>query len=186
MKQIGFRLPDDLADKFDLYAASRGGRSATLRALIEAALPDTEITPAAPRLDTGNWQGIVVRLEPRDFPRLDEEAKAMGMSRAQWLLACVRKRLHQRRLMSALDRTWISRTEKEMRRVAFQVGRAASGVRSAAEQGRAVDAPLEILQGLMRRAELLADSIREGFRGNDAYWEGGTAAEATRTADTKT
>lgn len=175
MAQFGFRISDQLAEQFDAYAEPRGGRSEVLRQLMEAALRDVGKTPppppAKPSREGGNWEGILVKMDVADFRRLDEEASAMAMSRGQWILALVRRRLHGGRHYGPTDRTRIALIINEFRKIAAQIAQTNQILRKALQRGAVAEAPVQALLNLGVAMMETAEAVHHAFLGNDRYWE---------------
>ena len=178
MAQFGFRIPDNLALQFDEYAAKRGGRSEALRQLMERAVredgADIQQPPPRPSAETGNWEGILVRLEAADFVRLDEEAGAMSLTRGQWIVALVRHRLTGSRQFGPADRTRIAGIAKDIRRAASDVGRSSQIAVKRLEQGADLDAPLRQLASFKTQLLSSLEALHQAYLGNDAYWRADT------------
>lgn len=174
MAQFGFRIPDDLARQFDDYAATRGGRSEALRQLMERAIREdgAEITrpPPRPSLETGNWEGILVKLEAADFVRLDEESGAMSLTRGQWIVALVRHRLTGGRQFGAADRTRIAGIAKDIRKAASDIGRTSQIACKRVEKSADLDAPLRQLAAFKTQLLSSLEALHQAYLGNDAYW----------------
>jgi len=196
MAQLGFLLPDEMQQLFDVYAASRGGRSAALRALVAKALADEGhcLAPLpGPRIsDDGNAGGVTIRLSGADWSRLDEERRAMGMTRGQWLLSCARHRLHGSRHFGQVDRERIAKIVGEMRHIKMILFRYAGALERSPKDIALVEKHHGLIAHLSHEIARALRAIEGSFQGNDGYWreeplpthlttEGAMRAEGTAT-----
>lgn len=174
MAQLGFLLPNDLQKRFDAYARDRGGRSAALRALVARALAEDghEIAPLPPArvADNGSAAGVMVRLSADDSARLDEECRAMGMTRGQWLLSCARHRLHGSRQFGQVDRERIAKIVKEMRDIKMILYRYAGTLERSARDPEIIAKHHGLILSLAERISTGLRAIQGAFQGNDGYW----------------
>ncbi|MGK2255250.1 MAG: hypothetical protein ACI8Y6_000541 [Brevundimonas sp.] len=171
MDRITVRLPPDLTRRFDAAAVSRGGRSRLLRSLIEraaqAALPEP-ITPPS----RGVGLKLTLRLRAEDMARLETEAGRSGLSRTQWSVSLIRRRLHNRPQMTPAERVDLLEVRRELRRIGININQIARALNTAVMEGVVLD--LEVVQLAAFQSELAAwvTAIGEGFRGNLSYWDG--------------
>lgn len=175
MGQFGFRIDDALAEAFDAYAASRGGRSKVIRDLMSAALAQDGVTLPTPPIKAsrteGNWQGILVKLDPAEYAVLDQHARPTGMSRGQWIVALVRRRLKGARQYNAVDRKRLATIFQDMRKIEGHLGRASQAVRESVELGRPLERPLALLTQFESRIVRMGHALHAAFLGNDRYWD---------------
>lgn len=171
MVQIGFRTSDELAAAFDAYAAARGGRTKVLRELITTALRDADIrvTPQRPlpTVEDGNSVGLLVRFTREDYARLDVVAGELGMTRAQWVRALVRKRLHARPQPPPWDRTRLKHLDAASRDLAGRIRRTLAWVETFGTPRSDIH---DKLAGIERSLLQIAEGIRSAFQGDDDYW----------------
>ncbi len=93
MDRFTLRLPADLARRFDAAAAGQGGRSRLLRRLMErAAEAPFPVPPDAPTAARAGK--LTLRLDAEDLALLEAEAGRLGLSRTQWAVSLIRRRLH--------------------------------------------------------------------------------------------
>lgn len=174
MAQLGFLLPDEMQQLFDVYAASRGGRSAALRAIVAKALAEEghKLAPLPePRIpDNGNAGGVTIRLSGADWSRLDEECRAMGMTRGQWLLSCARHRLHGSRHFGQVDRERIAKIVGEMRRIKMILFRYAGALERSPRDLAIVEKHHSLITYLSHEIARGLRAIEGSFQGNDGYW----------------
>lgn len=169
MAMFTVRVPDDIAHGFDAAAARHGGRSAALRRLIAAAAgPASRPALESPGLRTTR---LMVRLAPADAAGVDREAAAMGLRRAAWVAALVRRRVRDRPTFSRSDELSLIAIQTELRRIGVNVNQIARALNTAVVEGGVLDLELAYLDDL--RAEIRAHmtALREAFEGNLAYWE---------------
>lgn len=175
MGQFGFRVPDELVAAFDAYAAPRGGRSKVIRELMQQALAREDMAPMAatpaPSKTNGNWEGILVRLTPAEYPALDAAAAQMGMSRGQWIAALVRRGLGSGRQFNPADRKRIASISQDLRKIEWRLGRAGDGLQEAARLGRPLDCALARLIEMEAEVVRLSHALHQAYLGNDAYWD---------------
>ncbi len=169
MDRLTVRLPPDLLRRFDAAAAGRGGRSRLLRSLIggaaQAALPE----PAAP---VGNPRDakLSLRLTAEDMALLEVEAARTGLSRTQWTVALIRRRLHGRPQLAPPEAITFVGIQRELRRIGVNVNQIARALNTAVLEGQVLD--LEIAQLADFATEIRAHlaGVQEAFRGNLDYW----------------
>lgn len=171
MADFKLRLPNDLATRFDGWAAERGGRSPALRHLIEQAS-----TPSAPSCEAPGRLAprplkLTVRLAAADGRGLDDAAAEMGLSRNAWAAALVRRRLHARPTFRRSDELSLLAMQAELRRIGVNINQIARALNTAVMEGKVLDLELAYLDDL--RAEIRAHmlALHEAFEGNLAYWQ---------------
>ena len=174
MAQLGFLLPDDMQQAFNVYAASRGGRSAALRALVAEALAEEgqklAVLPKPRLLDDGNAAGVTVRLSGADRSRLDEECRTTGMTRGQWLLSCARNKLHGSRHFGQVDRKRIAKIVGEMRHIKMILFRYAGALERSPKDTAIVQKQHGLIAQLSHEIARALRAIEGSFQGNDGYW----------------
>lgn len=168
MAMFTVRVPDEIAEGFDAAAARHGGRSAALRRLIaSAAGPASRPALETPGLRTTR---LMVRLAPNDAAGVDREAAAMGLRRAAWVAALVRRRVRGRPTFSRSDELSLIAIQTELRRIGVNVNQIARALNTAVMEGGVLD--LEIAQLAAFAAEIRdhLGGLDEVFAGNLAYW----------------
>ncbi|ODT64264.1 MAG: hypothetical protein ABS77_01120 [Phenylobacterium sp. SCN 69-14] len=188
MGQFGFRIDDDLVKAFDAYAAKRGGRSKVIRGLMAEALARDGVVAPTPPLKpsrvNGNWEGILVKLDRADYGPLDEHAASLGMSRGQWIVSLVKRRLKGGRQYNPIDRKRLATIFQDLRKIEGHLGRAGQSVREAVEVGRSLEQPLALLTQFESRIARISHALHEAFLGNDRYWDDLGATPPTDSAHT--
>lgn len=170
MTVFNVRLPDDLAARFDAAAELAGGRSALLRRLIaEGAAPPSRLGRATPTPRDG--ARIMVRLTAPDAAGVDRAAAEMGLSRAGWVAALVRRRVRGKPTFPRPEAMTLMAVQVELRRVGVNVNQIARALNTAVMEGRVLDTELAWIGDL--RAEIAAHigGLRDAFDGNLDYWE---------------
>lgn len=170
MADFKLRLTDDLATRFDGWAAEQGGRSPALRHLIEqtcgAGTPPCE---ALGRLGSRPVK-LTVRLAAADGRGLDAAAAEMGLTPNAWAAALIRRRLHARPTFCRSDELSLLAMQAELRRIGVNVNQIARALNTAVMEGKVLDLELTYLDDL--RAEIRGHmlALHEAFEGNLAYW----------------
>lgn len=178
MTHFGFQLPDELAAQFDTYAATRGGRSAVLRALVSQCLSEEDGAPQSPppeAVGPAHASSAPILLTRDDRLRLNEECQVTGMTRGQWLAACVRHRLHGTRHFGQVDRDRIARIAREMREMKSSLHRYATAMQRTPRDLAIVEKHQGLISHLSDQIERGLRAIEGAFRGNDHYWSGKSA-----------
>jgi hypothetical protein len=168
MTDFKLRLSDDLAGRFDAWAADRGGRSPALRHLIERACAGSP--PAAGRLPARPVK-LTVRLAAADARGLGAAAAEVGLTPNAWAAALVRRRLAGRPTFSRTEALALIAIQAELRRVGVNVNQIARALNTAVLEGRVLDLELSSLEGLRREIRAHMVALREAFDGNLAYWD---------------
>jgi len=170
MADFKLRLSDELAGRFDAWAADRGGRSPALRHVIEQACSGA--AAAAGRLPPRPVK-LTLRRAAADARGLDAAAAELGLTRNAWAAALVRRRLAGRPTFRPADATALLAIQSELRRVGVNVNQIARALNTAVMEGKVLDLELAYLDDL--RAEIRAHmlALRESFEGNLAYWDAG-------------
>ncbi len=170
MAVINLRLPDELADRFAEVAAFEGGRAVLLRRLIG------EAVDAAPSGSSGgalhrSAGRVTVRLTAPEFAALDREAAAMGLSRARWVAALVRRRLLGKPTFARAEAMTLMTIQGELRRVGVNVNQIARALNTAVMEGRVLDSELAWTRSLRAEIRDHIAGLRDAFDGNLTYWE---------------
>jgi hypothetical protein len=169
MDRLTVRVPDDLLRRFDAAAAGKGGRSRLLRRLIDgaaqAALPDVET--AAP---TGERRKLTLRLAAEDMALLEAEAARRGLSRTQWSVALVRRRLRDRPQLTPPEAVAFIGVQRELRRIGVNVNQIARALNTAVLEGRVLDLEVAQLGAFAEEIRAHVLGLQEAFRGNLDYW----------------
>lgn len=169
MDRITLRLPPDLTRRFDAAAAGQGGRSRLLRRLMEAAaqasLPTTEPETVAARAGK-----LTLRLTEGDLAALEAEASAAGLSRTQWAVALIRRRLHGRPQLSRHEALAFIAVQRELRRIGVNLNQIARALNTAVLEGSVLDLEMASLAAFQSEIRAHLEGLRDAFEGNLAYW----------------
>lgn len=169
MDRITLRLSPDLTRRFDAAAAGQGGRSRLLRRLMEGAaqapLPGPEEAPPTAR--SGK---LTLRLGEADLRLLEAEAAAMGLSRTQWSVALIHRRLHDRPHFSRPEALALIEVRRELRRIGVNINQIARALNTAVMDGAVLDLELAQLGAFQVEISAWVDALGEAFEGNLAYW----------------
>ncbi|HEY1926616.1 MAG TPA: plasmid mobilization relaxosome protein MobC [Caulobacteraceae bacterium] len=171
MADFKLRLSDDLAARFDGWAAERGGRSPALRHLIEQAIGAGARSCQGPGRLGSRPMKLTVRLAAADGRGLDAAAAEMGLTRNAWAAALIRRRLHARPTFRRPDELSLLAMQAELRRIGVNVNQIARALNTAVMEGKVLDLELAYLDDL--RAEIRAHmlALHEALEGNLAYWQ---------------
>ena len=169
MDRLTVRLPPDLIRRFDAAAAGRGGRSRFLRSLIGGAAQGALPEPVAPLVSPRDAK-LSLRLTADDMALLEAEAARTGLSRTQWTVALIRRRLHERPQLSPSEAIAFVGIQRELRRIGVNVNQIARALNTAVLEGKVLD--LEVAQLADFATEIRAHlvGVQDAFRGNLDYW----------------
>lgn len=170
MAVLRARVSDEVAARFDAAAALAGGRSALLRRLVGecvASVPDAgsaaRKAPSASRL--------MVRLGSLETAHVDAQAAAMGLRRAGWVAALVRRHALGRPAFDRPQELAVLAIQGELRRIGVNVNQIARALNTAVLEGRVLDTELSSIDDLRRELGAHMRALRESFEGNLAYWD---------------
>lgn len=174
MQEVQVRLSARLTRRLERRLTASGDPSAVLCELIERGLAkDSAADTAGPPLT------VTVRLGAADMALLEQERRAAGLSRAEWIRACLRARLTTQRQLGRQDRNYLRNAVAELRSIAERVKR----LRWAGEQNAPTNLcssnAIHALSDLESRLAATTLAIHDGFLGNDAYWRDALADAAT-------
>ncbi|MBK1976276.1 plasmid mobilization relaxosome protein MobC [Brevundimonas diminuta] len=167
MVMFSVRVANDVAQRFDAAAADTGGRSATLRRLIGTVAAPTHVVPSGPRTAAR----LMVRLTAPDAAGVDAEAAAMGLRRAAWVAALVRRRVRGRPTFSRSDELMLIAIQTELRRIGVNINQIARALNTSVTEGKVLDLELAYLDDLRAEIRGHLSALHEAFEGNLAYWE---------------
>lgn len=171
MDRFTVRLPPDLARRFDAAASACGGRSRLLRRLIEASAADGDPRsgPAPAEPLTGK---LTLRLGAADLAAVEAEATRAGLSRTQWVVALVRRRLHGQPQLSPSEAAAFIEIQRDLRRIGVNLNQIARTVNATVPAGRAPDVDRVLAFAEEVRGGL--SGLRRAFEGNLDYWSAGS------------
>lgn len=167
MAFIGFRISDQLASRFEAVAATRGGKSRLLRAMVEAVT----------RAPTGEGEGrgqarggsnkVTLRLKDEDLAALDAAAEQAGLRRTEWLVACARRRLTAKPQFSEQQTLALLEARRELRRIGVNLRELA---RKMSDQDGASPADIAALRAFQREVREQLEGVRAAIDGNLEAW----------------
>lgn len=170
MNRITVRLPPDLIPRFDRAAAQAGGRSRLLRRLIEGAaqapVPDAAPAPRVPL--SGK---LTLRLAPEELQLLEARAAQADLSRTQWAVALLRRRLHGRPQLTPAETLALIEIRRELRRIGVNINQIARAMNTAVLEGAVLDLELAQLGAFQSEIGAHVGALGEAFAGNLAYWD---------------
>jgi hypothetical protein len=125
-------------------------------------------TPPVGRRDGAR---VMVRLTPTDAAGLDAEAALMGLSRAGWIAALVRRRIRGRPTFGRRDELAVMAIQTELRRIGVNVNQIARALNTAVLEGKVLELEIDYLDAL--RVEIAGHlrDLRQAMEGNLAYWD---------------
>lgn len=169
MVTISVRVPDDLATRFRGAADLAGGRGPLLRRLIASATGPEAVPPAS--MAPCETTRIFVRLSACEVAKLDAEVARLGLRRATWIAALVRRRLLHQPTLGPVDEQLLIGVRAELRRIGVNVNQIARALNSAVLEGRVLDTELTAIDDLRRELRAHIRALGEAFEGNLAYWQ---------------
>jgi len=173
MDRFTVRLPPDLALRFDAAASVCGGRSRLLRRLIEASAVDGE--PRAGPAPAEPLAGkLTLRLGAADLTAVEAAAVAVGLSRTQWVVALVRRRLHAQPQLSPPEAAAFIEIQRDLRRIGVNLNQIARTVNATVPGGRAPDLELARIFAFAEEVRGGLSGLRRAFEGNLDYWSAGS------------
>ena len=169
MDRLTLRISPDLIRRFDAAAAGQGGRSRLLRRLMEGAAQAS--FPTSPKVVCGPRSGkLALRFGEADLRLLEAEAAAVGLSRTQWSVALIRRRLHDRPQFSRPDVLALIEGRRELRRIGVNVNQIARALNTAVMEGQVLDLELAQLGAFQAEIAAWVEALGEAFDGNLSYW----------------
>lgn len=169
MATFRLRIPDDLAHRFDVLASTRGGRSNTLRNLIDRACtaqadPLTPIGPAR-----GPVQ-LTLRLTKLASEALDQCAADSGLTRNAWVVALVQSRLMRTPTFIRGEEISLIAIQEDLRRMCFNINFAIRLIKESEISNISHHSNLQSLNGMRDEIRCHVDNIQKAFAGNAQYW----------------
>ncbi|UQV18958.1 MobC family plasmid mobilization relaxosome protein [Brevundimonas albigilva] len=169
MDRLTLRVSPDLIRRFDAAAAGQGGRSRLLRRLMDGAAQAS--LPTAPEaVSTPRSGKLTLRLDEGDMRLLEAEAAAVGLSRTQWSVALIRRRLRDRPQLSGPESLALIEVRRELRRIGVNVNQIARALNTAVMEGQVLDLELAQLGAFQAEIAAWVEALGEAFEGNLAYW----------------
>jgi hypothetical protein len=113
----------------------------------------------------------MVRLGPAEAAHVDAAAATMGLRRASWVAALVRRHALGRPTFDRAQEDALLAIRAELRRIGVNVNQIARAMNTAVMEGRVLAAELAWVDDLRRELAAHMLALREAFEGNLAYWE---------------
>ena len=132
--------------------------------------PGTSVA-AVPRC--GRAIRLMVRLGPAEAAHVDAQATAMGLKRAGWVAALVRRHALGRPYMSSSCEVAVLAIQAEVHRIGVNLNHIARSLNAAVLQGRAPVLELAVLSELREELRAQVQALGQAFRGNLDYWDVG-------------
>lgn len=171
LPHFSVRLDDDLAARFDAVAAGRGGRSRLLRRVIEDAAAAEAGGPSVALRGWPTSAKLTLRLTETDRAALEREARRAGLSRTQWAVALLRRRLHDRPQLTPPSAQAFIGVQRELRRIGVNVNQIARALNAAVLPGRVLDLEIAQMDGLGDQIRHELRGLRAAFEGDLGYWD---------------
>lgn len=169
MPVLSTRVTNDLAARFDAASAGVGGRSAMLRRLVEDAAGGASVgfPPAPGRRDATR---LMVRLAAPEAGHVAQQAADLGLPRAAWVAALVRRHAVGAPRFPRSDELALIAIHGEVRRIGVNVNQIARALNTAVMEGRVLDTELGAVADLGRELRAHIAGLGEAFVGNLGYW----------------
>lgn len=173
MALFTLRLSDEMAARFDAVAASAGGRSHTLRTLIERVSAGGEPASAPAAIRSRGKHRIEVRLDDDEIAQLDAGAAERGVKRTDWIAAVVRSRLRAAPPLLDARQTLVD-IRRELRAIGRNVNQAVHALHAANMQDSRLDLAREAarVEAMRAAVEEQVAAIGTALQGDLAYWRG--------------
>ncbi len=116
---------------------------------------------------------LTLRLAAEDLARVEGEAGAMGLSRTQWTVALIRRRLHGRPQLPRPDALAFIEVQRELRRFGVNLNQMARALNTAVLEGAVLDVETRQVGAFAAEVRSHLTGLREAFLGNLDYWDAG-------------
>ena len=173
MTKISLLLSDDLAARYDAWAAGVGGRSAALRRHIQSAVGGFPIEPHAGASGTALPATLTFRLSAEDDLGLASAAAERGLTRSAWCRSVIRCRLQSQPTFERGDEVSLISIQTELRRISVNINQIARALNTAVVECKVPELELSALEDFRAEVRGHMQGVREAFKGNLAYWESG-------------
>ncbi len=171
---VSIRLSQRLLTRLDRLAMDHGGRAKLLHAIVVQYLwtQRRRYPPRAPRPAPAKpSKAPELRLDDQDLVRLDEECAKLGMTRAQWIEALIRRRLHGSRQLNPRDRARLSKLNIQMRILREKAQLALASAQRQVRGGSDAERIIAQMAQLEVAVRQVGQAVRAGFEGSDEYWD---------------
>lgn len=105
-----------------------------------------------------------------DLALLEVEAASLGLSRTQWSVALIRRRLHGRPQFTRPEALAFIEIQRELRRIGVNVNQIARALNTAVMEGTVLDLETTQLAAFSDEIRAHIAGLRDAFDGNLAYW----------------
>lgn len=105
---------------------------------------------------------------------MEAEAARAGLSRTQWVVALVRRRLHGRPQLSPPEAVAFIEMQRDLRRIGVNLNQIARTVNATVPGGRAPDVELARVLAFAEEVRGGLSGLRRAFEGNLDYWSAGS------------
>ncbi len=113
---------------------------------------------------------MTLRLAADELALLEAEAARTGLSRTQWSVALIRRRLHDRPQLAPSDAIAFIGVQRELRRIGVNVNQIARALNTAVLESRVLDLEVAQLDAFATEIRGHLSGLQKAFRGNLDYW----------------
>lgn len=171
MVEFRVRVPDDIAQRFDAAAAQAGGRSPMLHRLINTAAGEVRPPPPKPNDEPLTMVRVNLYLSGRELAGVDAQAFSMGLRRASWVAALVRRRVSGKPTFNRPDELALINILVELRRIGLETSHATRALTTTMIDAKVLDRRLTYLEEMRAEFRGHMSALHQAFQGNLAYWE---------------
>ena len=182
MATLTFRVPDEVAVRFEAHAHRQGGKSAVLRRLVDETVGSHQtasangVGSALPAISAALCPStkVTLRLRKEEVGRIVALAEARGMNRTQWITCLVRARLGVEHPQTGDERAALRAIARELNRIGGNVNQIARAANTDARSNRPVSVDIDSLTEISAAVDGLADVLRHALGRSAGYWDTGS------------
>ena len=116
---------------------------------------------------------VSIRLTAQEVAQVDAAAASLGLRRATWIAALVRRRVLGQLTFAPADEAMLIGVRAELRRIGVNINQIARAMNTAVLEGRVLDTELIAIDAFRRELRAHIEALGEAFEGNLAYWNVG-------------
>jgi hypothetical protein len=169
---IRARIDAEILAAFDAQSASRGGRSAALRALVEASVEAQKDRDLLPRSDGSKSQRVQISLSETEMAVIDYRAAQRSINRAGWVKALVRRHLGLKQSKEDGLVEALLPIRSQLIRIGRNINQAMKAANVILVAGKNDSLAAELATITAMRAELNEQiaAVRSAMQGDYSYW----------------